>query len=78
MAHHVSAMSTVAIHSVTVVFSTSEENEHKYVRGCSAECRAHERNRYIVENGLTRQEWAERLEAIGGEFGACKRLKKLH
>ncbi len=27
--------------------------------------RAHERNRYISENGLTRQEWAERLEAIG-------------
>lgn len=44
---------------------TSEENEHKFVRGCSAECRAHEHNRYIVENGLTRQEWAERLEAIG-------------
>lgn len=37
----------------------------KYVRGCSPECRAHERNRYVQENGLSRQEWAERLEAIG-------------
>ncbi|HER5543344.1 TPA: rhodanese-related sulfurtransferase [Streptococcus pyogenes] len=43
----------------------SEENETKYVRGCSPECRAHERNRYVQENGLSRQEWAERLEAIG-------------
>ncbi|HFI0356755.1 TPA: hypothetical protein ACGOV7_002112, partial [Streptococcus suis] len=47
---------------------TSEENEYKYVRGCSSQCRAHERNRYITENGLTRQEWAERLEAIGEEL----------
>lgn len=43
----------------------SEKNEAKYVRGCSADCRAHERNRYVADNGLTRKEWQKRLEAIG-------------
>ena len=46
------------------VFMT-EETEKNYVRGCSAECRAHERNRYVSENNLTQAEWAARLEAIG-------------
>ena len=46
------------------VFMT-EETEKNYVRGCSADCRAHERNRYVSENNLTRSEWAARLEAIG-------------
>ena len=43
----------------------TEETEKNYVRGCSAECRAHERNRYVSENNLTQAEWAARLEAIG-------------
>ena len=30
----------------------SEENEDKYLRGCSHECRVHPRNRYVSENGL--------------------------
>jgi UPF0176 protein len=43
---------------------TSEENEHKYMRACSHECRVHPRNRYIAQHGLTDEEVAERLEAI--------------
>lgn len=43
----------------------SEESEHKYVRGCCAECRRHPRNRYIVENKLSTEEWEARLNAIG-------------
>jgi UPF0176 protein len=43
---------------------TSEENEHKYMRACSHECRVHPRNRYIAQHGLTEEEVAERLEAI--------------
>lgn len=45
----------------------SEENEHKYLRGCCPECRAHERNRYVVEQGLTEEQVNERLKAIGEE-----------
>lgn len=43
----------------------SEESEHKYVRGCSAECRCHPRNRYVVEHQLSTEEWESRLNAIG-------------
>ncbi len=43
----------------------SEENEAKYVRGCSAECRRHPRNRYVEENNLSRSEWESRLNEIG-------------
>lgn len=43
---------------------TSEENEHIYMRGCSHECRTHERNRYIEEHGLTQEEVETRLKAI--------------
>lgn len=46
----------------------SEENEDKYVRGCSHECRVHDRNRYIDENNLTNDEWKTRIEALGEEF----------
>lgn len=42
----------------------SEENEHKYLRSCSHECRVDPRNRYIVEHNLTEEEVAERLAAI--------------
>ena len=51
MAHLVNAMSTVATHSVIAV-SLLQENEDKYLRGCSHECRVHPRNRYVSENGL--------------------------
>ena len=44
---------------------TSEENEDKYLRGCSHECRVHPRNRYVSENGLSQEDVVERLEAIG-------------
>lgn len=43
----------------------SEENEAKYLRGCSPECRKHPRNRYVSENQLTKEEWESRLNAIG-------------
>jgi UPF0176 protein len=42
----------------------SEENEHKYLRSCSHECRTHPRNRYIAQHGLTEEEVAERLQII--------------
>lgn len=42
----------------------SEENEHKYMRSCSDECREHPRNRYAFEHGLTGAEVQERLDAI--------------
>nr|WP_309098903.1 rhodanese-related sulfurtransferase [Fredinandcohnia onubensis] len=46
----------------------SEENEHKYLRGCTHECRVHPRNRYVEENGLTEEEVAERLQALEKEL----------
>ncbi len=45
----------------------SEENEYKYLRSCSHECRVHPRNRYIVEHELSEEEVAERLHALGEE-----------
>ncbi|MCP2033798.1 UPF0176 protein [Planomicrobium sp. HSC-17F08] len=42
----------------------SEENEHKYMRSCSDECREHPRNRYAFEHGLTGAEVQERLDAL--------------
>lgn len=45
-------------------YITSEENEHKYLRGCSHECRVSAENRYIKEHNLSREEVAERLEVI--------------
>lgn len=44
---------------------TSVENEDKYVRGCSEACRKHEKNRYITENNLTREDWELRLNNLG-------------
>ena len=43
----------------------SEENEAKYLRGCTPECRKHKHNRYVSENNLTLEEWEARLNAIG-------------
>lgn len=48
---------------------TSEENEHKYLRSCSHECRVHPRNRYVEEHGMTEEKVLERLRIIG-EDGA--------
>ncbi|MEH7222642.1 rhodanese-related sulfurtransferase [Bacillus sp. JJ1566] len=46
----------------------TEENEHKYLRSCTHECRVHPRNRYIEENGLSEEEVAERLQALEKEL----------
>ncbi len=43
----------------------SEENEHKYLRGCSPECRKHPRNRYVKEHNFSKEVWEEKLNAIG-------------
>lgn len=45
----------------------SEENEHKYLRGCTDACRKSPRNRYVEEHGLTEEEVAERLAALEEE-----------
>lgn len=45
----------------------SEENEHKYMRGCTDACRRTSRNRYIIEHGLTKEEVEERLKIIEEE-----------
>lgn len=42
----------------------SEENEHKYLRGCSDECRRSPRNRYVIEHNLSEDEVNERLSKI--------------
>ena len=44
---------------------TSEENEDKYLRGCSHECRVHPRNRYVEEHKMSQAEVSERLAVIG-------------
>lgn len=43
---------------------SSEENEHKYMRSCSHECRVDPTNRYVIEHGLTEEQVAERLSQI--------------
>lgn len=48
-------------------FLCSEENEHRYLRGCSHECRISPRNRYVKEHSLTREEVNERLQQIDEE-----------
>ena len=45
----------------------SEENEHKYLRGCTHECRVSPRNLYVKEHNLSTEEINERLEAIANE-----------
>lgn len=45
----------------------SEENEHKFMRSCSHECRVHPRNRYIAQHGLSEEEVRERLKVIAEE-----------
>ncbi|HEY4531744.1 MAG TPA: rhodanese-related sulfurtransferase [Kurthia sp.] len=52
----------------------SEENEYKYLAGCTHECRVSPRNRYVIKNGLTEEQVKERLDAIGEghDFVAAK------
>lgn len=45
----------------------SEENEHRYLRGCTHECRVHPRNLYVKEHGLSEEEVQERLEKLEEE-----------
>ena len=45
----------------------SEENEHKYLRGCSHECRTTPRNLYVQEHNLSEEEVQLRLDAIEKE-----------
>lgn len=43
----------------------SEENEHKYLRGCTPACRRDPRNMYVKEHKLSEEEVAARLALIG-------------
>lgn len=45
----------------------SEENEHKYMRGCSHECRTSPRSMYVKEHNLSEAEIKERLAIIEKE-----------
>ncbi|MDL4841077.1 oxygen-dependent tRNA uridine(34) hydroxylase TrhO [Aquibacillus rhizosphaerae] len=42
----------------------SEENEHKYMRGCSHDCRVSPRNMYVEEHNLSEEEIETRLKRI--------------
>ena len=50
----------------------SEENEAKYMRACSHECRVHPRNRYIEEHNLSDEEVERRLAIIDAEKETVK------
>lgn len=45
----------------------SEENEHKYMRGCTHECRISPRNMYVKEHDLSDEEIQRRLDIIAEE-----------
>src|SRR5690625_2809332 len=45
----------------------SEENEHKYLRGCTDACRRSPNNLYVKEHGLTEEERNRRLQLIEEE-----------
>jgi len=45
----------------------SEENEHKYMRGCTHECRVSPRNMYVKEHNLSDEEIQRRLDIIAQE-----------
>ncbi|HLR64743.1 MAG TPA: rhodanese-related sulfurtransferase [Pseudogracilibacillus sp.] len=46
----------------------SEANEHKYLRGCTDECRRTERNLYVKEHQLTSDDIEERLALLDDEI----------
>ncbi|XOQ12400.1 MAG: rhodanese-related sulfurtransferase [Shouchella clausii] len=48
----------------------SEENEHKYLRGCTPECRVHPRNLYVKEHQLSPEEHQARLDVLGEKLPA--------
>ncbi|MBM7717377.1 rhodanese-related sulfurtransferase [Siminovitchia sp. FSL H7-0308] len=48
-------------------FLCSEENEHKYMRSCTDECRVHPRNLYVKEHQLTEEEIQDRLQKLEEE-----------
>ncbi|RCW73067.1 rhodanese-related sulfurtransferase [Saliterribacillus persicus] len=50
----------------------SEENEHKYMRGCTHECRVSERNMYVNEHNLTEEDIKARLARIAEEDGVTQ------
>lgn len=45
-------------------YISTEENEHKYLRSCSHECRVHPRNLYVQEHGLTEEQVEEKLKQL--------------
>lgn len=45
----------------------SEENEYRYLRSCSHECRVHPKNRYMIENHLSDEEVQKRLRTLEEE-----------
>ncbi|CQR48299.1 Thiosulfate sulfurtransferase GlpE [Paraliobacillus sp. PM-2] len=45
----------------------SEENEHKYMRGCTHDCRVSPRNMYVKEHDLTAEDIQARLQQIEEE-----------
>lgn len=45
----------------------SEENEHKYMRSCTDECRKHPRNLYIKEHDLSEEEVKARIQKLEEE-----------
>lgn len=45
----------------------SEDNEHKYMRGCSHECRISERSMYVKQHNLSGEEVQRRLNIIEQE-----------
>ncbi|SHG08819.1 oxygen-dependent tRNA uridine(34) hydroxylase TrhO [Ornithinibacillus halophilus] len=45
----------------------SEENEHKYMRGCTHECRVSPRNLYVQKHNLSQEEIDRRLAIIAEE-----------
>ncbi|MGN1401040.1 MAG: rhodanese-related sulfurtransferase [Bacillus sp. (in: firmicutes)] len=42
----------------------SEENEHKYMRSCSEECRTHPRNLYVKQHEMTEEQITERMAVL--------------
>lgn len=42
----------------------SEENEAKYLGGCSYECTIHPRNRYVMQNNISKEEVNARLKQV--------------
>lgn len=42
----------------------SKENEHKYLRGCTHECRTHPRNKFVIEHGLSEEYVKDRIANI--------------